>query len=251
MVLRDERVFVAGIGFSSDTGEQFSLVARMTQDLPPQAQSLSDIDGDGAPDLAVLLHDSHTPSVNAVLKSSATGMLVRRIAFDPVYWQAQLLTVPDANGNGADELAVLAGCTARTAAPRLPLNEVGTPQELQVIPDVNGNAYPELGVVKADARLGRGVIQVKDGLTGALIGNFGYANTGCTFRGLTVIPDLNGNGSADVGASIRTSCCARGPAWSHRAGRTGAAVRRRTRCVPNACRSLPTRPVQTQSSRTS
>jgi hypothetical protein len=34
-----------------------------------------------------------------------------------------------------------------------------------------------------------GVIQVKDGLSAALIGNFGYADAGYAFRGLTVIAD--------------------------------------------------------------
>jgi hypothetical protein len=66
---------------------------------------------------------------------------------------------------GASKDAGIGALTGAALPPRYPPDEVT---------DIEGNGYPEVAVVKTDARPRRGVIQIKDGLSGTLIGSFGY-----------------------------------------------------------------------------
>jgi len=112
--------------------------------------------------------------------------LIREIGLNGAYKPVQVVRVPDVNGNGSADIAVLEVDPAtglnrqiqvkdgRTGAKivNIPLKASVKPHMLVVLPDVNGNGSADLALSEVHAVTGKNVqIQVKDGRTGALIQN--------------------------------------------------------------------------------
>jgi outer membrane protein assembly factor BamB len=199
------------------SGALSTIFDRLTQDLPPQAQPVSDLNGDENPELAVLVHDSRSASVSVVVKSAGTGAQVGRISFDSNYWPQRLLKLPDLNGNGTEELAVLgvhrtSGATSlevrdsRTGlrVSRVPFAANVTPTDLVSLADVNasGSADVALKAWSNDASAETPpFVEVRDGLTGTLIQTL---RPELDFSDqLLVLPDRNGNGSPELALAQR------------------------------------------------
>jgi outer membrane protein assembly factor BamB len=204
------------------SGAQSTSFNRLTQDMPPQAQSMSDLDGDDIPELAVLSHDSRSASVSAVIKSAGSGRRVRRISFDSSYWPRQLLRLPDLNGNGTEELAVLgvhrtSGATSvevrdgRTGllVSRVPFAADATPHQLVWLPDASASGASDLALLAwsndANAAIPPPFVEVRDGLTGTVTQTLRSAGE-FIMPHLLVLPDRNGNGSPELALAQRFCC---------------------------------------------
>jgi hypothetical protein len=69
-------------------------------------------------------------------------------------------------------------------------------QDVVSVPDVNGNGKPELAALRRDAD-GQVIIVIKDSLSKRTLSNI-KTGTGWSPRGIDVLDDLNGNGSAEI-----------------------------------------------------
>jgi hypothetical protein len=217
VTVKDGQVFIASAVLVPDPGcpscnRTGAYLAKLSQDLPAQLQSLQ-------PEaLAVLRHDSAANTVTALVKEASTGGLIQRIAFDKNFWPRQLVRVPDLNGNGFDELAVLGthrisgrnavevrdGGTGATLA-RITFDRNFVAGRLVAMPDINGNGTPDLALLEASDDSGIAVpvpvrVEVRDGVSSALIRTIDLAD----IRGipgwmqLAVLPDSNGNGVPEL-----------------------------------------------------
>jgi hypothetical protein len=166
--VRRSEVYVAGTQSAfTNPRTSYGFAGALTQDLPAQLQVLHDEQMVARDELAVLKHSSEAASVDGGLDLAVTA---------------------DINGNGGAELAALglrvdsvengiAISDALTGAPLRQLydqrREAGAYGLLGMVsvPDADGNGYPELVLLKSGVRAGRNDLQVKDGLTGRLIGN--------------------------------------------------------------------------------
>jgi probable HAF family extracellular repeat protein len=70
---------------------------------------VADVNGNTSADLAVLAQDSTTHAIRAQVRDSLTGDLIRTVSFFGSSWNPRALSVfDDINGNGAQELGILA-----------------------------------------------------------------------------------------------------------------------------------------------
>jgi outer membrane protein assembly factor BamB len=171
-----------------------------------------DSNGNGSPELAVAT--ALAEGSGAEVRDALTGAAVPKtfydfnaIRYDGFPIDQQFAAMPDSNGNGGAELAALGDSFASTfiaeivdaVSGTLDFNRVGRPRGLFTIPDLNGNGQVELALVSTNAPPGdTTLVQIKDGVTGAAVGNLRYQSSGYFFRGLGVVDDLNGNGSPEL-----------------------------------------------------
>jgi outer membrane protein assembly factor BamB len=197
-------------------------VVALAQDLPMQLQVLQGPQATPRTDLAVLQHSSNGPTVAAQVRDAKSGALMRRVVFDPAYWPRQMVRLPDVNGNGSGELAVLGAhrITGAVAAEvrdsstgsfiaRVAFDRGYTPAQLAVLPDLNGNGSPEFALLERSDHVyfsGTQNVQtqaeVRDAVTGALIRRVdftGFGNDDGELE-LVVVGDSNGNGSPELAA---------------------------------------------------
>jgi hypothetical protein len=183
--------------------------------LQPQ-QGLPDVSGDGVSDVAVFRGTSRTVEV----RSGASGALVRNVTFlDGNFRPVTGVVLPDTDGNGVPEIAVL----ARRSSDRRSVVEIRNasgaqavrqiwfeadrrPVDLAVISgDADNNGSPELAVLSQRNSDGRGVVEVRN--------TFGSPNpisiwlgAGFIPQDLEVVGDADGNGVPEVAAlSARSS----------------------------------------------
>jgi subtilisin-like proprotein convertase family protein len=74
---------------------------------PIAVAALPDLNGNGAPELAVLGHQAHNGKVQVFIKDARTGDLLSTQDFNSSYLPVGLTILPDLDGNGVPELAVL------------------------------------------------------------------------------------------------------------------------------------------------
>ena len=136
-------------------------------------QSISDVDGNGADDVAVLVHESDLTQV--VIKDGKTGNEINTIEIEPGFLPVDLKVLSHYGATPADEVAVLARDPAqeinrvfvRDAADGSGLGAraiaaVRMPRALEIIPDQNGTAAEELVIVAWDPQMQRNRISIKD-----------------------------------------------------------------------------------------
>ena len=173
-------------------------------------RSLSDIDGNGSPEVAVIKRDAVGRDLVTV-KDAASGALVSQ--FDGSY-TGRLVDVEIGwgfgPGSGAVPSLVLLGATGGTV--RANTRDVLTgewfesvdfdfrfrPVDLTVLPDQTGDGAPELGL------LGTAIstkVEIRDATTGALVNNLWFPE-GFTPLQVLSLPDVNGNSSAEVGVVL-------------------------------------------------
>ncbi|MDQ6997900.1 MAG: DUF5011 domain-containing protein [Mariprofundus sp.] len=127
----------------------------------------------------------------------------------------QALSLGDINANGSADMAVLGKLTS-TGRYVIRVKDMGTvpalireislngayqPVQMVRLADMNANGSPEIAVLEIDPATGLNrQIQVKDSLTGALIRNIPIKSTVKPHM-LVALPDVNGNGSADLALS--------------------------------------------------
>lgn len=160
----------------------------------------------GSPKLAVLF-DNLDPALTDTIqiRDAATDALVRNIAVNAGATAMAVALVPDINGNGHNELAVLQSLSrvtlldSATGATLATLNydPFYLPQQIVVEPDTNGNGASEIAVLGRSLASGSLAVESRDASTGQRLFVHPYD---AAFRpdGLAVIPDINGNGVAEV-----------------------------------------------------
>lgn len=143
---------------------------------------LESIDGNPSPDLAVLA-EKDNGNIAVELRDGSSGRQIRRILFLSQAWTAhELRILPDANGNGAPELAVLAvngsgriGVEVRDAATGARLNRTKylttsySPVGMAILDNLGASQAGELAVLAFANEGGDLRVQARDGRNGNLI----------------------------------------------------------------------------------
>jgi hypothetical protein len=172
---------------------------------PVDFAAVADTNGNGVAELAVLgVNSDGQPRVE--LRDSGNAALVKVLWSPKWTTPLGLVEVPDANGNGTPEVAVLGQGTksvvvktvdAGTAAQLgfVYYNRNFTPHQVAALPDLNANGVAELAVLGRDAG-GQLKTELRDAVTGALVRNLRFDQLAPL--DLAVLPDLNGNGSPEV-----------------------------------------------------
>lgn len=146
--------------------------------------SLPDMDSSGFPEVATLrIHPvTRVPSVE--IRDSHSRSLIQKLSFfSAEFVPTALATVPDLDGNGFSELAVL-GVSNTTGNLSVQIRDAKTKNRLitipfltlkhtskgmTVVPDMNGNGYWELSVLGVNETTGAVTAQIRDAKTGDLL----------------------------------------------------------------------------------
>jgi hypothetical protein len=203
--------------------ENGSLVGRIEFDpgyWPHQLLAMPDSNGNGADELVVLGTNRTTGAVTAEVRDSRSAALLARVTFDSRYAPTRLAVLPDLNGNGTPDLALL---QVKDALPIGPLDPTVRTEvrdgmtgsiirrtdfptigpsapwiDLAVLPDSNGNGAPELATFD-NRGLGQYHMEARDALSGDPIGErdtyYQVINSPPLFIAL---PDATGNGVAEM-----------------------------------------------------
>ncbi|MFW2439262.1 MAG: hypothetical protein ACN4GR_07810 [Arenicellales bacterium] len=176
---------------------------------PKDLVVLPNVGGTGALDLAVL-QDSTDPQIyNRVeIRDMESKQLLRNVWFGQNFEVKQLEVLEDVNNNGTPELAVLKGggvvnVLVRDAGTGKYIRNIGfdpnfTPQKLLVVPDTDNDGEQELGLMSRRPDNGQVKIELRDVTGGELTKNIWYGVKDQPLDA-AVYPDINGNGSAELG----------------------------------------------------
>ena len=211
LAVREGALYIAGSAFGQAEAEHDSFLTRFLPDRPPQLRTLGEIDG--SPALATLVHDSAAPSVVVRVRNAVTGATISRVNFPARLHPQNLLVLPDRNGNGAPELALLGINEAngnvvaqvRDARSGALLNSIffnkgNVTRASVVVPGAGAEGHPALGVLGVSATDLFRSVELKDAVTGAPIRAIGFdpMNLHEPLADLIVVPDVNGNGSPEL-----------------------------------------------------
>jgi hypothetical protein len=174
--------------------------------------ALPDVNADGTADIAVI----RDQPIRAEIRSGADNALLNTVAFLEAFAGTLMNpvdaeVVPDADGNGVPEIALLVrrysdargmvelrNVTGAPGARQIWATACHKPLALAVIADdADGNGVPELAVLLTRNRDGRGVVEVKnaDGPTGPVSI---WSASGYTPSDVEIVPDADGNGVPEV-----------------------------------------------------
>jgi hypothetical protein len=206
----------SGVTVKSLAGDLFHHSAPISVD-PVDVEPLSDVNGNGAPELAMV--NTVGDSMEATVVDSLTGAILTTVSFNAPREPLDLEPLGDQTGNGAPELAVLDGETvsvliADAASAQhlrtLHFDSYVYPQDLEAFPDLGGNGLPELSVL-GDHQLrhysslrpsGRDKLEMRDPASGEKTGEI-WVDRNWRVRSQALLTDQDGNGSTEV-AVLRT-----------------------------------------------
>ena len=212
--------------------EQYTPLAAVT---PSQIISLGDINKDGAPEIAVITYNPTLKKSTATVKNAQTGGLVKQITFDGQFVPTKANVLPDLNGNGAPEIAVLGVRSSDQAVQvevrdslsgvklsAMPFDPAFKPLDLGVVRDISGKGTAGLAVLQQNATQLR--VQLKNALTGAQIRNISF---NAHYKGidLLVISDLNANQSREIAVLADNKTTSAADIVEIRDSKTGALIR--------------------------
>ena len=162
--------------------------------------AIPDLNGNQSWELAVLGDNKTLTAADQVeIRDSSTGQLIRTIAYGAGKTPLQLISLPDLNASGGDELAVL-----RDGSPRVLVKDAKTGLAVNTLDYTLSSPFKLAAVDDSAGDTGLAMLgmqspraQVKDILTDTLINSVIYDNYGTTV-GFISIADLNGNGVAEL-----------------------------------------------------
>jgi len=173
------------------------------------AELLDDLNGNGAPELALLFAGSG----QAAIRDTLTGEKLAAVEFNLDQQPVDLELVPDVTGNAVPELANLSKNLAKAQVrdgatgsfvKTLTFNSQLRPRDLEVYPDINGNGYPELGVLgNVGGKSTSDRLEIRDLLTGWRVRNR-YLSKAMKALEQELVGDTSGNGYPDT-AVLRAS----------------------------------------------
>jgi len=150
-----------------------------------QMELLADLNGNGSPEAVVLREHAVDGRVSVLPVDTASGARFRHLGFDPNYRPVRMRIVDDVNGNGAEEVAVLAvrrgsgnqkvwikDARSGKSVRHIFFGKTYIGEDMGISPDINGNGTPEVVVL---GRNNDGVLRViiKDSKTGEFISSVG------------------------------------------------------------------------------
>lgn len=143
---------------------------------------VADVSGNSASELAVLAASRTTGQPSVFVKDAFSGVAVKTVAYPATSTPLALTAVPDVNGNGANELAVIVASASgqltavlKDAFTGLAVKNLAIapatsiPQGAFVVNDLNGNASAELGVIGLSAT-GAVSTSLRDTVSGLAVG---------------------------------------------------------------------------------
>ncbi len=166
-----------------------------------------DLDGNSVAELAVLGTDVNG-TVRVTIKDSVSDALVNAINFPSRFSPISFSTLPDLNGNGVPEIAVLGVDNSgkirviiKDAETRANINTLSfpsgiTPVSMTSISDLDGNGVPELAVLWI-GEFGKVGVMMKDPSTRSQV-NVVYFPPRFMPTGLAAIPDFDGSGNPEL-----------------------------------------------------
>lgn len=177
---------------------------------PLLLESLPDLNGNASGELASLTLRTDTGAITAQVRDGTNLALVATLAFDRNYLPIDLAAIPDVDGNGKTELAVL-GQHLTLGSVRVETRDAFTaalvnttffnpdvfPYRLAAVPDLNGNGKPELAVFGVDDLHQITFGQVLDAATDRIVRLVSFGNY-APITGIAVLPDQSGNGKAEL-----------------------------------------------------
>jgi hypothetical protein len=151
-----------------------------------QHARVGDLNGNGA-DEAAVLRVKGDGAVNVMLRDTRNSANLGSIGFDRNYPPKRLLTLPDLNGNGSEELIVF-GTRFDEANQKAQIKDAKTKvllravyfdkdfvaQDIATCPDLNGNGSGDLVVLGQRKRDGKLRAIVKDAGNGSLFGTVDF-----------------------------------------------------------------------------
>jgi hypothetical protein len=150
------------------------------------AAAMPDLNGDGKSEIAVLGIESATGVLKVMVMNPVNGTTLKTITYGTAGYRVKpwgLLVMPDLNGNGKSEAAVvevdsatgitkvlIKDASSGTLIKSIPFGDAdGTPYGAAIIPDLNGNGPPEIALL-LDYGSPKGIeAEIRDSLTGAFI----------------------------------------------------------------------------------
>jgi hypothetical protein len=208
-----------GVGFARVSGGRLDLGAYELQASAPGAirgRILSVGMVSGRPVIAVLIDDQSRATATLSILDARDGTRLQALDVDPAELLHDLAMMPDANANGAPELALLlvrADNRVRVEVRdsltgdrvgRVAFDPTFVPRRLAVVPDRNANGAAELAVLGTHPVSGQVAAEVRDSHTGQWLRRVLFDNgvQSIDFAGL---PDSDGQGRAALAHLGRTS----------------------------------------------
>jgi bacillolysin len=188
-----------------------SSVALSPNIAPLALTTLPDMDGNGVTELAALGQRGSDGRVFVQIKDPVNKTLINLIPFLQSDTAIAVAPLPDTDGNGSPELAVL-GKRIADGAVRVQLRDalsganLGTvggfssaydPKALAVLPDINGNGQRELAALCLRTSDGGVRVEVRDSPSGTLVNTIVF-DPNYDPQALAVVPDLDGNGIVEL-----------------------------------------------------
>ena len=173
------------------------------------------VDINGSPAMAILGMAADGRAWVEV-RDAVTGVLVKDVWFSSGYTPHAMTVLPDMNGNGTSEIAVLmtkdsdnnrAWVHIKDSQTLAYVNNVWfeagyTPHDIEYVPNIDANAGPELAVLMTrDADNDRAWVHLKDAMSGAFIKNVWF-QAGYTPKDLAIISNLGPNPDATPGIKV-------------------------------------------------
>ena len=161
------------------------------------------------PELAILSVLKGNDQVRTQVWDAVDATFQGNIWFGKVYQPFKLMTMPDINANGADEIVAI-GVDPATQNIRVQardsqssatlyniwLGNTNAAVDIALINDINGNGSPDLAVLLRTPT-GTGRVRVQDGQNGAFIRNL-FFNGVENPAGIAVAPDYNDSGFEEL-----------------------------------------------------
>jgi hypothetical protein len=193
----------------ADTDEFVDNIFLGTQSIAKNLVSVTDTSGNGTPEMGILGVLKDNDQVRTQIWDADTAAFQSNIWFGNVYQPHSMITIPDINSNGSDEI-VAVGVDPATQNIRVQVRDsastithyniwLGNTNEavdIALINDINGNGFADLAVL-LKTPTGTGRVRVQDGLNGAFIRNLFYTVVDNP-AGLAVMPDYSGNGFEEL-----------------------------------------------------
>ena len=180
-----------------------------TQSIATDVVTVADTSGNGIPEIGILGVLKSSNQIRSQLWDADTAAFQANVWFGNVYQPQSMITMPDINSNGSDEIVAM-GVDPATDNIRVQVRDSDTTAtlfniwlgavneavDIALINDINSDGVADLAVLlKTPAGVGR--VRVQSGANGAFIRNLFYSVVDDPVD-LAVMPDYSGNGFEEL-----------------------------------------------------
>jgi hypothetical protein len=208
---------IASLGVNTDTGEitvrSIDVLSGMLiknisfekQYNPISLAVISDMNGNDAPEFAVLGVNSTTSEAVMQIKDAKSGASLKNVSFGKDFAAKSFAVVPNVDLKGNPGVAVLGikrgknkvvaqviNAKTGTLVSSVVFSNASTPKGFAVIPGIDGKGAPGLAVLGINTTTGDVTVQVKNAKTGVQVNNI-PVDKAYLPRELLVVSDINKN----------------------------------------------------------